>query len=117
MKWVLLRDTRYARSTFEIAVNGVRAVVLIPIDSWSLWTQWATPPSLLSASSAASALDVLADVPPPVGARKHTLSFLMLLGRPTDVGELKEVAAGREVDVDGGEVDSPSQSDESSDWG
>ena len=77
LKISLLRDTRYARSALEIAVNLARGLVLIPIAAWSLRAQWATPPSRLSTSAAASMTDVTAEPPPRAGSHKRVLAVLL----------------------------------------
>uniref|UniRef100_A0A7S3NI18 Uncharacterized protein n=1 Tax=Aureoumbra lagunensis TaxID=44058 RepID=A0A7S3NI18_9STRA len=64
LKILLLTDTRYQRATLEITINFLRALILIPISTWSLYYQWLTPPNRFATSSAAAKDDIDAHQPP-----------------------------------------------------
>lgn len=66
LKIFYLRGTPYARTTHEIVVNFLRALILIPISAWSLRRQWLHPPRREFASSAAAAEDSQAGQRPSV---------------------------------------------------
>lgn len=73
-----LQGTRHQRSLYEIFVFLVNAVVLIPINAWSLRRQWQTPPKREFTSSAAATDDLDAAQPPRV--RKDVQAIALLAG-------------------------------------
>jgi len=111
LKLTNLDGTRFERSPFEIGVNVVRAVLLIPISTWSLHRQWMTPPRRSLASSAAATEDPTAahDEIPAARADSRLLTAALvaaarpsLLLRATSVEALgNEIAAEVAVGVGG----------------